>query len=73
MLGGIGSIIGVLWLIGRSSPGTGAERLGLDSARQIEERRTALEIEDDEQVREALAALRERRAVREADSGPDRI
>ena len=66
MLGSVGTIVGLLWLVGRSNP-NGSEKLGLD-ARQIEERRTSLEIEDEEQVREALANLRSRRAVREAQS-----
>lgn len=66
MLGGVGALLGVLWVIGRNSPGTGTDNVGLESGREIEERRTALELEDDEQVRAALAALRERRAVREA-------
>lgn len=65
MLGGVGALVGILWIIGRTAPGTGAENLGLD-AREIEERRTALEIEDEIQVREALAELRARRAEREA-------
>lgn len=67
MVGGVGAILLVLWLIGKSTPGTGTETVGLRSAREIEESRTSLEIEDDEQVREALANLRARRAAREAD------
>ena len=66
MLGSVGTVVGLLWLVGRGNP-SGSERLGLDS-RQIEERRTMLELEDEEQVREALATLRSRRAVREAQS-----
>ena len=66
MVGGVGAVLLVLWLIGLKSPGSGAENVGLQSAREIEERRTTLEIEDDEQVREALAALRARRERREA-------
>lgn len=66
MVGGVGAILLILWLIGRSSPGNGTETVGLRTAREIEERRTALEIEDDQQVREALATLRARRAEREA-------
>lgn len=67
MVGGVGAILLVLWLIGRATPGDGTETVGLRSAREIEERRTSLEIEDDEQVREALADLRARRAAREAE------
>jgi hypothetical protein len=66
MFGAVGTVVGLLWLVGRSNP-SGSENLGLDS-RQIEERRTMLEIEDEEQVREALANLRSRRAAREAQS-----
>ena len=60
-------VVALLWLVGRSQP-QGSEKLGLD-ARAIEERRTMLEIEDEEQVREALAALRARRSAREAAGG----
>ncbi len=66
MVGGVGAILLVLWLIGRATPGNGTESAGLRSAREIEETRTALEIEDDAQVHEALANLRARRAAREA-------
>lgn len=65
MLGGVGAIVLVLWVIGTRAPGSGAENLGLD-AREIEERRVSLEIEDEIQVREALAELRAKRAAREA-------
>ena len=66
MFGGVGVVALALWLIGKSSPGNGSENVGLRSAREIEERRTELEIEDDVQVREALEALRARRAARES-------
>lgn len=65
MLGGVGAVVLVLWLVGKSATADHSQRLGMD-ARQIEERRTMLEIEDEQQVREALAALRARRAEREA-------
>ena len=67
MLGGVGAVVLILWLIGKSDSVTNSQRLGLD-AREIEERRTMLEIEDEEQVREALAELRARRAAREASA-----
>ncbi|MCX6387335.1 MAG: hypothetical protein NTX07_01235 [Solirubrobacterales bacterium] len=70
MFGGVGAVTLILWLLGRSSPGSGTDSVGLQSAREIEERRTTLEIEDDEQVREALAALRERRAKRTGQMEP---
>lgn len=66
MFGTVGTVVALLWLVGRSNP-SGSEQLGID-AREIEERRTMLEIEDEEQVREALANLRSRRAVREAQA-----
>jgi len=66
MFGGVGVVALALWLIGKSSPGNGTENVGLRSAREIEELRTELEIEDDAQVREALQALRARRAARES-------
>ncbi len=69
MVGGVGAIGLLLWLVGRASPGNGTETVGLRTAREIEERRTALELEDDAQVREALAQLRARRAEREAGEG----
>ena len=73
MLVAVGAVLLVLWLIGTRTPGTGSERLGLD-AREIEERRISLELEDEMQVREALAELRARRAereAREAEAGSD--
>lgn len=70
LLGGIGAVFGLLWMLGRSDSIDGSERLELD-ARAIEERRTALEIEDDQQIHEALARLRERRAAREAASSAE--
>ncbi len=66
MFGTVGTVVALLWLVGRSNP-SGSEQLGID-AREIEERRTMLEIEDEEQVREALANLRSRRALRESQS-----
>ena len=65
MFGGVGVIVLILWILGKAAPGNGSEQLGL-SSREIEERRTMLEIEDEEQVRQALTALRARRAAREA-------
>lgn len=60
----------MLWLVGRSDAIEGSEKLGLD-ARAIEERRTELELEDDEQIHAALARLRERRAARESLGQPE--
>ena len=69
MMGAVGAIVIVLWFLGRSDSVHNSQRLTLD-AREIEERRTMLEIEDEEQVREALATLRARRAAREASEQP---
>ena len=65
IFGGVGAILLVLWIVGKAAPGNGSEQLGLN-AREIEERRIMLELEDDEQVREALESIRSRRAARES-------
>jgi hypothetical protein len=65
MFGVVGAVVIVLWFLGKSDSVHNSQRLSLD-AREIEERRTMLEIEDEEQVREALASLRARRAERES-------
>lgn len=69
MMGVVGAIGAILWFLGKSDSVHNSQRLSLD-AREIEERRTMLEIEDEEQVREALAALRARRAARESSGQP---
>ena len=51
----------VFWLIGRYYPGSGLEQLGLQSARELTERREALEAEDLDQM---LSAHNERRRAR---------
>jgi len=51
----------VFWIIGRYYPGSGLEQLGLQSAREVHERREALEAEDLDQM---LAAHNERRRAR---------
>lgn len=51
----------MFWLLGRYYPGSGLEQVGLKSARELHERREALEAEDLDQM---LAAHNERRRAR---------
>ena len=51
----------VFWLLGRYYPGSGLEQVGLHSARELVERREALEAEDLDQM---LAAHNARRRAR---------
>ena len=59
--GGLALLVLVFWLIGRYYPGSGLEQLGLQSARELTERREALEAEDLDQM---LSAHNERRRAR---------
>ena len=61
VFGGLAVLVLVLWLIGRYYPGSGLEQLGLQSARQLTEKREALEAEDLDQM---LRAHNERRRAR---------
>lgn len=61
LLGAVAALILWVWLLGRYSPGSGLEQLGLRSAREITEDREALEAEDLSQM---LAAHNERRRRR---------
>ncbi len=61
LLGGAAAVAIAVWLLGRYYPGSGAEQLGLSSAREITEMREALEAEDLEQM---LAAHNARRRAR---------
>jgi hypothetical protein len=61
ILSGIVVVVVSVWLLGRFYPGSGLEQIGLRSARQIVERREALEAEDLEQM---LAAHNARRRAR---------
>lgn len=61
VVGGLAVLVLVLWLIGRYYPGSGLEQLGLQSARELTERREALEAEDLDQM---LSAHNERRRAR---------
>jgi hypothetical protein len=61
LLGGLVAGILWIWLLGKYYPGSGLEQLGLKSAREIVEKREALDAEDLQQM---LAAHNERRRRR---------
>jgi len=61
VVGGLAALLLVFWIIGRYYPGSGIEQLGLRSARELQERREALDAEDLDQM---LAAHNERRRAR---------
>jgi hypothetical protein len=61
VIGGLVAIGAVFWLLGSYYPGSGLEQIGQRSARELTERREALEAEDLDQV---LAAHNERRRAR---------
>lgn len=61
VVGGLAAVVIVLWLLGRYYPGSGLEQVGLRSARELAERREALEAEDLDQM---LAAHNERKRAR---------
>ncbi|HTT29271.1 MAG TPA: hypothetical protein VMG37_12740 [Solirubrobacteraceae bacterium] len=61
VVGGLAALGFVFWLLGRYYPGSGLEQVGLKSARELHERREALEAEDLDQM---LAAHNERRRAR---------
>jgi hypothetical protein len=58
---GLAALVLVFWLIGRYYPGSGLEQLGLQSARELAERREELEAEDLDQL---LSAHNERKRAR---------
>lgn len=58
-------LIGVLLFIGRKAPGSGVEQLGWKTAREVMERREALEVADVEQMVAARNARRRARGERE--------
>jgi hypothetical protein len=61
VVAGLAAVVLVFWLIGRYSPGSGLEQLGLQSARQLTERREELEAQDlDQMLRAHNARKRER-------------
>jgi hypothetical protein len=61
VVGGLLALGLVFWLLGRYYPGSGLEQVGLRSARELAERREALEAEDLDQM---VAAYNERKRAR---------
>jgi hypothetical protein len=61
LLGGLAALLIAVWLLGTFYPGSGLEQIGQRTARDIVERREALEAEDTEQM---LAAHNARRRAR---------
>jgi len=61
VVGGLAVLVLVFWLLGRYYPGSGLEQVGLRSARELAERRDALDAEDLDQL---LSAHNERRHAR---------
>ena len=61
VFGGLAILVLVLWLIGRYYPGSGLEQLGLQSARELSERREALEAADLDQMLSAHNARKRAR------------
>lgn len=65
VIGGIAIIVVSVYLLGRYYPGSGLEQVGLRSAREIIEKREALEAEDLEQMLGAHNARLRARGERE--------
>ena len=61
VVAGLGLLVLVFWLIGRYYPGSGLEQLGLQSARELTERREALEADDLDQMLSAHNARKRAR------------
>jgi hypothetical protein len=71
VVGGLVAIGVVFWLLGTYYPGTGLEQIGQKSARELAERREALEAEDLDQM---LTAHNERRRARgESELTPEQV
>jgi hypothetical protein len=71
VVGGLAALVLVFWLLGRYYPGSGLEQLGLQSARELAERREQLEAEDLDQM--LLAHNARRRARGEAEITAEEI
>jgi hypothetical protein len=65
VVGGLVALVLVFWLLGRYYPGSGLEQLGLSSARELAERREALEAEDLDQMLSAHNARKRARGEAE--------
>jgi hypothetical protein len=71
VIGGLVAVGAVFWLLGIYYPGSGLEQIGQKSARELVERREALEAEDLDQM---LAAHNERRRAKgEAELTADEL
>jgi hypothetical protein len=71
VIGGLVAIGAVFWLLGTYYPGSGLDQIGQRSAREVTERREALEAEDLDQM---LAAHNERRRARgESELSADEV
>ncbi len=69
VVGGLLVLGVVFWLLGRYYPGSGLEQVGLRSARELVERREALEAEDLDQMLAAHNARRRARGEAEVTAG----
>ena len=69
VIAGLGTVVLVLWLLGRYYPGSGLEQVGLKSARELTERREALEAEDLDQMLRAHNARKRARGEAEVTAG----
>jgi hypothetical protein len=65
VVGGLGVVGLVLWLLGSYYPGSGLEQVGLKSARELAERREELEAEDLDQMLRAHNARKRARGEAE--------
>lgn len=65
VMAGIAFVVLSMYLVGRFSPGSGMEQLGMRSSREITETREALEAEDLDQMLAAHNARRRARGERE--------
>lgn len=68
VVGGLAVLVLVFWLIGRYYPGSGLEQLGLKDARELIERREALEAEDLDQMLSAHNARKRARGEAEVSA-----
>ncbi len=62
---GLAALVLVFWMLGRYYPGSGLEQVGLKSARELTERREALEAEDLDQMLRAHNARKRARGEAE--------
>ena len=69
LLVGLAAVAIWVWLLGKYSPGSGLEQLGLRDARQITQAREELEAEDLGQMLAAHNARRRARGEREVTAG----